>query len=103
MFWYLQTFLNMMVAMLKFIFIDNQIMILDDKSFRKCVCDFAATLARSNINLEFVYLCIRSKDCAPISAISYYRHWAALAVWFFVIFITSMKHEAHYHRRPFWK
>jgi hypothetical protein len=75
----------------KCMFIYNQIMILDHKSFRKCVCDFAATLTRSNINLEFVYLCIRSKDFAPISTISYYIHWAALAVWFFVFFITSMK------------
>jgi hypothetical protein len=91
MFWYLQTFLNMMAAILKFMFIYNQIMILDDKSVRKCVCDFAATLTRSNINLEFVYLCIRSKDFAPISTISYYIHWAALAVWFFVFFITSIK------------
>ena len=86
-----QAFLNMMVAILKCMSIYNQIMILDHKSFRKCVCDFAATLTRSNINLEFVYLCIRSKDFAPISSISYYIHWAALAVWFFVFFITSMK------------
>ena len=64
----------MMVAILKCMSIYNQIMILDHKSFRKCVCDFAATLTRSNINLEFVYLCIRSKDFAPISAISYYIH-----------------------------
>jgi hypothetical protein len=91
MFWYLQTFLNMMDAMLKFMFIYNQIMILEHKYFRKCVCDFAATLTRSYINLEFVYLCIRSKDFAPISAISYCIHSAALAVWFFVFFITSMK------------
>jgi hypothetical protein len=42
-------------------------------------------------NIEFVYLCIRSKDFAPISTISDYIHWAALAVWFFVFFITSMK------------
>jgi hypothetical protein len=69
-----------MAAILKFMFIYNQIMILDDKSVRKCVCDFAATLTRSSINLEFVYLCIRSKDFAPISTISYYIHWAALAV-----------------------
>jgi hypothetical protein len=66
-------------------------MILDHKSVRKCVCDFAATLTRSNINLEFVYLCIKSKDFAPISTISDYIHWAALAVWFFVFFITVMK------------
>ena len=53
--------------MLKFMFIYNELMILDDKSFRKCVCVFEATLTRSKINLEFVYLCIRSKDFAPIS------------------------------------
>ena len=64
----------MMAANLKVMFIYNQIMILDDKSVRKCVFDFAATLTRSNINLEFVYLCIRSKDFAPISTISYYIH-----------------------------
>ena len=46
---------------------------------------------RSKINLEFVYLCIRSKDFDPISKISDYIHWAALAVWFFVFFITSIK------------
>ena len=73
MFLYLQTCLNMMAAILKFMFVYNQIMILDDKSFKRCVCDFAATLTRSNINLEFVYLCISSKDFAPISAISYYN------------------------------
>jgi hypothetical protein len=56
-FWYLQTFLTMMAAMLKFMFIYNELMILDDKSFRKCVCVFEATLTRSKINLEFVYLC----------------------------------------------
>jgi hypothetical protein len=77
--------------MLKFMFIYNELMILDEKSFRKCVCVFEATLTRSKINLEFVYLCIRSKDFAPISTISDYIHWAALAVWFFVFFITSMK------------
>ena len=91
MFWYLQTCLTMMAAMLKFMFIYNELMILDDKSFRKCVCVFEATLTRSKINLEFVYLCIRSKDFVPISTISDYIHWAALAVWFFVFFITSMK------------
>jgi len=91
MFWYLQNVLTMMAAMLKFMFIYNQFMMLDDKSFRKCVCVFAATLTRSNINWGFVYLCIRSKDFAPISTISDYIHWAGLAVWFFVFFITSMK------------
>jgi hypothetical protein len=90
-FWYLQTFLTMMAAMLKFMFIYYQFIMLDDKSFRKCVCVLAATLTRSNINIEFVYLCIRSKDVAPISTISDYIHWAALAEWFFVFFITSMK------------
>ena len=64
----------MMAAILKCMFIHNQIMILDHKSVRKCVCDFAATLTRSNINLEFVYLCIKSKDFAPISTISDYIH-----------------------------
>jgi hypothetical protein len=91
MFWYLQTFLTIMAAMLKFMFIYNELMILDDKSFRKCVCVFESTSTRSKINLEFVYLCIRSKDFAPISTISDYIHWAALAVWFCVFFITSMK------------
>ena len=91
MFWYLQTFLTMMAAMLKLMFIYNQFMMLDDKSFRKCVCVFAATLTRSKINWGFVYLCIRSKDFYPISTIFDYIHWAALAVWFFVFFITSMK------------
>jgi hypothetical protein len=39
-----------------------------------------------------VSLCIiRFKDFAPIFTISDYIHWAALAVWFFVFFITSMK------------
>jgi hypothetical protein len=38
MFWFLQTFLTMMAAMLKFMFIYNQFMMLDDTSFRKCVC-----------------------------------------------------------------
>ena len=38
-----------------------------------------------------MYLCIRSKNFSPISTISDYIHWAALAVWFFVFFITSMK------------
>jgi hypothetical protein len=66
-------------------------MMLDNKSFRKCVCVFEATLTRSKINWGFVYLCIRSKDFVPISTISDYIHWAALAVWFFVFFITSMK------------
>ena len=93
MFWYLQTFLTIMAAMLKFMFIYNELMILDEKSFRKCVCDFEATLTRSKINLEFVYLCIRSKDFAPISTISDYIHWAALAVWFFVFFITWWNQE----------
>ena len=64
----------MMAAILKFMFVYNQIMILDDTCFRKYVCDFAVTLTGSNINLEFVYLCIRSKDFAPISTISYYIH-----------------------------
>jgi hypothetical protein len=64
---------------------------LDDKSFRKCVCVLAATLTRSNINIEFVYLCISSKNFAPVSTSSDYIHWAALAEWFFVFFITSMK------------
>ena len=91
MFWYLQTFLAMMVTMLKFMFIYNQFIMVDNKYFRKCVCVFAATLTRSNINIEFVYLCIRSKDFAPISTISDYIQWAALAMWFFVFFITSMK------------
>jgi hypothetical protein len=90
-FWYLQTFLTMMAAMLKFMFIYYQFIMLDDKSFRKCVCVLAATLTRSKIKWEFVYLCIRSKDVAPISTISDYIHWAALAEWFFVFFITSMK------------
>ena len=80
MFWYLQTFLTM----LKLMFIYNQFMILDDKSFRKCVFVFAATLTRSKHNWGFVYLCIRSKDFVPISMISDYIHWAALAVWFCV-------------------
>ena len=66
-------------------------MMLDDKSIRTCGCVFAATLTSSNIIWGFVYLCIRSKDFAPISTISDYIHWAALAVWFFVFFITSMK------------
>jgi hypothetical protein len=70
--------------MLKFMFIYNQLMMLDDKSFRKCVFVFAATLTRSKINWEFVYLCIRSKDFGPISTISDYIQWAALAVCFFV-------------------
>jgi hypothetical protein len=77
--------------MLKFMFIYYQFIMLDDKSFRKCVCVLAATLTRSTIKWEFVYLCIRSKDVALISTISDYIHWAALAVWFFVFFITSMK------------
>jgi hypothetical protein len=68
-------------------------MMLDSKSFRKCVCVFEATLTRSKINWGFVYLCIRSKDFVPISTISDYIHWAALTVWFFVFFITSMKSE----------
>ena len=80
----------MMAAMPKFMFIDNQLMMLSNKSFIKCVCVFETTLTRSNINWEFVYLCIRSKDFVPISTISDYIHWAALAVWFFVFFITSM-------------
>ena len=46
MFWYLQTFLTMVAAMLKFMFIYNQLIMLDDKSFRKCVFVFAATLTR---------------------------------------------------------
>jgi hypothetical protein len=91
MFWYLQTFLTMMAAMLKFMFIYYQFIMLDNKSFRKCVRVLAATLTRSKNNWEFVYLCIRSKDVAPISTISDYMHWAALAEWFFVFFITSMK------------
>jgi hypothetical protein len=78
MFWYLRTFL-MVAAMLKFMFIYNQFMMLDDKSFIKCVCVLAATLTRSKINLEFVYLCISFKDFAPIFTISDYIHWAALA------------------------
>jgi hypothetical protein len=85
------TFLTMMAALLKFMFIYYQFIMLDDTSVRKCVCVLAATLTRSKINWEFVYLCIRSKDFAPISTISDYIHWAALAVWFFVIFITAMK------------
>ena len=64
---------------------------LKDLSSRKCVYVFESTSTRSKINLEFVYLCIRSKDFAPISTISDYIHWAALAVWFCVFFITSMK------------
>jgi len=91
MLWYLQTFLTMMAAILKLMFIYNQLMMLDDKSFRKCVCVLAATLTRWKINWGFVYLCIRSTDFSPISTISDYIHWAALAVWFFVFFITSMK------------
>jgi hypothetical protein len=84
-FWYLQTFLAMMATMLKFMFIYNQFIMVDNKYFRKCICGvFAATLTRSNINIEFVYLCNRSKDFAPISTISDYIHWAALAEWFFV-------------------
>ena len=67
---YLQTILAMMATMLKFMFIYNQFIMVDNKYFRKCVCVFAATLTRSNINIEFVYLCIRSKDFAPISTIS---------------------------------
>jgi hypothetical protein len=66
-------------------------MMLSNKSFIKCVCVFETTLTRSNINWEFVYLCIRSKDFAPISTISDYKHWTALAVWFFVFFIASKK------------
>ena len=85
------TFLTMMAALLKFMFIYYQFIMLDDTSVRKCVCVLAATLTRSKINWEFVYLCIRSKDFAPISTISDYIHWAALAVWLFVIFITAMK------------
>jgi hypothetical protein len=85
------TFLTMMTALLKFMLSYYQFMMLDDISFRKCVCVLAATLTRSKINWEFVYLCIRSKDVVLISTISDYIHWAALAVWFFVFFITSMK------------
>ena len=81
----------MLAAMLKFMFIYNQFMMLDSKSFRECVCVFEATLTRSKINWGFVYLCIRSKDFVPICTISDYIHWAALTVWFFVFFITSMK------------
>jgi hypothetical protein len=91
MFWYLRTFLTMLTAMLKLMFIYNQFMMLDNKSFRKCVCVFETTLTRSKINWRFVYLCIRSKDFVPISTISDYIHWAALTVWFFVFFITWMK------------
>jgi hypothetical protein len=91
MFWYLQSCLIIMGAMLKFMFIYYQFMMLDDKPWIKCVCGVAATLTRSKLNWQFVYLCIRCKDFAPISTISYYIHWAALAVWFFVFFITSMK------------
>jgi hypothetical protein len=66
MFWYLQTFLTIMAAMLKLMFIYNQFMMLDDKSFWKCVCGvFAATLTKSKINWGFVFLCIRSKDFCP--------------------------------------
>ena len=43
-----------MAGMFKFMFIYNQFMMLDDKSFRKCVCVFAATLTKSNINLDFL-------------------------------------------------
>ena len=89
--WYLQTCLTMMAAMLKFMFIQNQFIMQDDKSFWKCVCVLAATLTRSYINIEFVYLCIRSNNFSPISTISDYIHWAALVVWFFVFFITLMK------------
>jgi hypothetical protein len=40
-----------MAAMLKLMFIYNQFMMLDDKSFCKCVCGvFAATLTKSKIN-----------------------------------------------------
>ena len=88
---YLQLFLTLMAALLKFMFIYYQFIMLDDTSVRKCVCVLAATLTRSKINWEFVYLCIRSKDVAPISTISDYIHWAALALWFLVFFITSMK------------
>jgi hypothetical protein len=73
-----------------------RIMILDHKSFRKCVCDFAATLTRSNINIEFVYLCIRSKDFAPISTISYYSckptmYWYKLDTWRFPVLSRSWR------------
>ena len=85
------TFLTMMAALLKFMLSYYQFMMLDDISFRKCVCVLAATLTRSKINWEFVYLCIRTKDVVLISTISEYIHWAALAMWFFVFFITSMK------------
>jgi hypothetical protein len=61
-----------MAAMLKFMFIYYQFIMLDDKSFRKCVCVFESTSTRSKIYLEFVYLCIRSKDFAPIFTISGY-------------------------------
>ena len=81
----------MMATMLKFMFIYNQFIMLYNTYFRKCVCVFAVTLARSNINIEFVYLCIRFKYFASISTISDYIHGAALAEWFFVFFITSMK------------
>ena len=81
MFWYLQTLVTIMAAMLKLMFIYNQFMMLDDKSFWKCVCGvFAATLTKSKINWGFVYLCNRSKDFAPISMISDYIHWTALPV-----------------------
>jgi hypothetical protein len=90
-FWYFQTFLTMMAAMLNYMFIYYQFIMLDDKSFRRCVCVLAATSTRSKIKWEFVYLCNRSNDFAPISTISAYIHWAALAEWFFVFFITSMK------------
>ena len=46
------TFLTMMAALLKYMFIYYQCMMLDDKSFRKCVCVLAATLTRSKINWE---------------------------------------------------
>jgi hypothetical protein len=55
-----------------------------------CLC-FSSHFNRSKIIWEFVYLCIRSKDFAPISTISDYIHLAALAEWFFVFSITSMK------------
>ena len=80
------TFLTMMAALLKFMFIYYQFIMLDDTSVRKCVCVLAATLTRSKINWEFLYLCIRSKDFAPISTISDYIHWAVPAGWWSLCF-----------------
>jgi hypothetical protein len=90
---YLQAFLNMMATILKFMFVYNQIMILDDKSVKKCACDFAATLTRSNINLEFVYLCISSKDFAPILSCKPTMYWYKLNTWRFPVVSRQSLHS----------